>query len=53
MVAACQRSNNQLATKGGIAAADLAAIRSAAARAAEIDRAQAERLEAIQARLGV
>ena len=42
-----------LATKGGIAAADLAAIRSAAARAAEIDRAQAERLEAIQARLGV
>jgi hypothetical protein len=42
-----------LATKGGMSAADLAAIRSAAARAAEIDQAQAERLEAIQARLGV
>ena len=42
-----------LATKGGMSAADLAAIRSAAATASEIDRAQAERIDAIEARLGI
>ena len=42
-----------LATKGGMSAADLAAIRSAAASASEIDRAQAERIDAIEARLGI
>jgi hypothetical protein len=41
-----------LATKGGLSAADLNAIRSAAARVAEIDRAQAERIRALEARLG-
>ena len=40
-----------LATKGGMSAADLAAIRSSAARASEVDRSQAERIDAIQARL--
>jgi hypothetical protein len=42
-----------LATKGGMSAADLDAIRSAAARASAVDRAQAERIEAIEARLGI
>jgi hypothetical protein len=42
-----------LATKGGMSAADLEAIRSAAARASEIDRSQAERIDAIEARLGI
>jgi hypothetical protein len=42
-----------LATKGGMPAADLDAIRSAAARAAEVDRAQAERIKAMEARLGI
>ena len=41
-----------LQTKGGIAAADLAAIQAAAARVAEIDRAQAARILALKARLG-
>jgi hypothetical protein len=40
-----------LATKGGMSAADLDAIRSASSRAAEVDRAQAERLRVIEARL--
>jgi hypothetical protein len=42
-----------LATKGGMSAADLDAIRSAAARASEVDRAQAERVRAIETRLGI
>jgi len=42
-----------LATKGGMSAADLAAIRSAAARASEVDKSQAERIEALEARLGI
>ena len=42
-----------LATKGGMSASDLDAIRSAAARASEVDRAQAERIEAIEAKLGI
>jgi len=41
-----------LATKGGMSAADLAAIRSAAARASEVDRAEAARIDALEARLG-
>lgn len=41
-----------LATKGGMSAADLDAIRSAAARASEVDRSQAARIDAIQAKLG-
>ena len=40
-----------LATKGGISANDMAAIEAAAARVSAIDRAQAERLDAIEARL--
>jgi hypothetical protein len=42
-----------LATKGGMSAADLAAIRSAAARASEVDRTQANRIEALESRLGI
>ena len=41
-----------LATKGGMSAADLDAIRSAAARASEVDRAQADRIKGLEARLG-
>jgi len=41
-----------LATKGGMSAADLAAIRSAAARAAEVDQSEAARMDALEARLG-
>jgi hypothetical protein len=41
-----------LATKGGMSAADLDAIREAAARAAEIDRAQAARIKSLEGRLG-
>ena len=41
-----------LATKGGISAADMAAIEAAAQRVSEIDRSQAQRLKAILARLG-
>ena len=41
-----------IVNRGGIAPADLAAIQTAAAEAAEVDARQAERLEAIQARLG-
>ena len=41
-----------LATRGGISAADKAAIEAAAARVAEIDRSQVERIRAIEARLG-
>lgn len=40
-----------LATKGGISANDMAAIKAAAARVSAIDRTQAERLDAIEARL--
>ena len=42
-----------LATTGGIPAADLEAIRSAAARASEVDRIQADRIRAIEARLRI
>ena len=42
-----------LATRGGMSAADLDAIRSAAARAAEVDRAQADRIKSLEARLGI
>ena len=45
--------SNALATKGGLSAADLDAIRSAAARAAEVDRAQADRIKALEAKLGI
>ena len=41
-----------LQATGGIAAGDLIAVQQAAASVAEIDRRQAERLKAIQARLG-
>ena len=41
-----------LATSGGIAGGDLAAIRAASADVAAIDRAQARRIDAVQARLG-
>jgi hypothetical protein len=41
-----------LATRGGIPAGDLAAIRAAAADVAAIDQSQAERIDALQARLG-
>lgn len=41
-----------LATKGGISAADMEAIKAASARVAPIDRAQADRIEAVEARLG-
>lgn len=43
---------NALATRGGIAGGDLAAIRAAAAEVAATERAQARRIDAIQARLG-
>jgi hypothetical protein len=42
-----------LATKGGMSAADLDAIRSAASKAAEVDRAQAGRIKSLEARLGI
>jgi hypothetical protein len=42
-----------LATKGGMSAADLDAIRSASAKSAEIDQAQAARIKALEARLGI
>jgi len=42
-----------LATKGGMSAADLAALRSAAARASEVDKAEAARIDALEARLGI
>ena len=42
-----------LATKGGMSAADLDTIRSAAARAAEVDRSQADRIKSLEARLGI
>jgi hypothetical protein len=41
-----------VATSGGIPAADLAAIQAAAAQVAAIERSQAARIEALQARLG-
>jgi hypothetical protein len=41
-----------LATKGGIAPADLAAVQAAAAKVAEIDARQARRIRALQARVG-
>jgi len=41
-----------IAALGGLPPADLAAIEQAAARVAAIDRGQAERIEALQARLG-
>jgi len=44
---------NALAQRGGIPAGDLAAVQEAAAAVARIDRAQAERIDALQARLGV
>ena len=44
---------NALAQRGGIPAGDLAAVQDAAAAVARIDRAQAERIDALQARLGV
>ena len=43
---------NALQTQGGIAPNDLAAIRQAASEVAAIDQRQAERVEAMQARLG-
>lgn len=42
-----------LASSGGMPAADLAAIRSAATRASDVDRAQADRIKALEARLGL
>ncbi len=42
-----------LEQRGGIPAGNLAAIQAAAARVSEIDRRQSERIEAIEARLGV
>ena len=42
-----------LANKGGMSAADLAALRSAAERAAEVDRRQADRIKALEARLRI
>ena len=44
---------NMLQTNGGLAPADLAAIQSAGAEVGAIDRRQAQRIEAIQQRLGV
>jgi hypothetical protein len=41
-----------LQTTGGIAASDLAAVRNAAERVSAIDRRQAERIDALQARIG-
>jgi hypothetical protein len=41
-----------LATRGGISAADMAAIEDASARVAAIDRSQIDRIRAIEARLG-
>lgn len=43
----------RLQTQGGLAPADLAAIQSAGAEVAAIDRRQAERIDAIQRRLGI
>lgn len=42
-----------LEQQGGIPAGNLAAIRAAAARVSDIDRRQSDRIEAIEARLGV
>lgn len=42
-----------LATKGGMSAADLAAIRSAASQASKVDQAEAARIDALEARLGI
>ena len=42
-----------LEQRGGIPAGNLAAIQAAAARVSEIDRRQSDRIEAIEARLGV
>ena len=42
----------QVAARGGIAPADLAAVQTAAAEVGDIDRRQATRIEALQARLG-
>ena len=44
--------SSALATHGGISAADKAAIEEAAAKVSQIDQVEAERLAAIQARLG-
>jgi hypothetical protein len=44
--------SSALATRGGISAANKAAIEEAAAKVSQIDQAEAERLAAIQARLG-
>ena len=44
---------NALQTQGGIAPNDLAAIKGAAAEVGAIDRRQAERIDAIQKRLGL
>ena len=44
---------NALQTQGGLAPSDLAAIRSAAAEVSAIDKRQAERIDAIQKRLGL
>ena len=46
-------ASTALETKGGIPAGNLAAIQKAAATVSEIDRGQAERLEAIEKRLGL
>jgi hypothetical protein len=44
---------NALETQGGIAPNDLAAIQDAQARVGSLDRRQAERIDAIQKRLGI
>ena len=44
---------NALQTQGGIAPNDLAAIQDAAARVGDLDRRQAERIKAVQQRLGL
>ncbi len=46
-------ASTALATKAGMSAADMDAIRTAAARAAEVDRAQSERIRALKARLTI
>ena len=46
-------ASTALETKGGIPAGNLAAIQKAAGTVSEIDRGQAERLEAIEKRLGL
>src|SRR4051794_6640767 len=48
-----QIASTALQTQRGIAPNDLAAIQRAAAEVAEIDRRQAERIDAIQKRLGI